>query len=298
MMNAWLALAVFAQFLFAVTTLIDRHIVVKARHIGEPIAYAFFVSLLSGFVIVLLPFGVVHVPSAHVVVLSFVNASVFVAGIYFLYSALRLARASDVAPVVGAVSAITAFVFAGIFIDGDITAALIPPVLILAAGTALISHFHFTRRAVLLTLLAGFFLGATAFSFKLVVLEISFLDGFFWTRMMNMTLALSLLIVPALRTTILHGGERSSNGAKLLVLSNKIIAGVASVLTSFAISLGSVSIVNALAGLQFVFLYIFSFIFGKKMPELPGGRTHGHGGWQTAVGVALIVAGLAFLVSI
>lgn len=297
-MNAWLALAVFAQFLFAVTTLIDRHIVVKARHIGEPIVYAFFVSLLSGFVIVLLPFGVVHVPSAHVVVLSFVNASVFVAGIYFLYSALRLARASDVAPVVGAVSAVGAFVLAGVFIEGDITAGLIPPVLMLAAGTALISHFHFTRRAMFFTLLAGFFLGATAFSFKLVVLAVSFLDGFFWTRMMNMALALSLLIVPALRKTIFHGGARSSNGAKLLVLSNKIIAGVASVLTSFAISLGSVSIVNALAGLQFVFLYIFSFVFGKRMPELPGGRAHGHGGWQTAAGVALIVAGLAFLVSI
>ena len=289
----YLALAIAAQFLYAVSVLIDRHIVLRAGKIGEPIVYAFYVSFLSGFVVVLAPF--VSLPDTKTLMLSFVNAAVFVGAIFCLYSALRHARASDVAPVVGAISAITTLVVAGLWIEGDVTSSFVLPVLLLAGGTALISHFHFSRRAVLFTLLSGFFFGMVAFTFKLVVLEVPFVDGFFWTRGMNVVLALALLVVPMWRAAILHGGKRSSSRAKGLVLGNKIIGGVASVLTALAISLGSVAVVNSLAGLQFVFLFFFVFLFAKYMPKSDGSRTHGHGGAPSATGVGLIVFGLALL---
>ena len=103
-MQSWLAFAIFAQFLFALSTLVDKHIVTRAGTIGKPIVYAFYVALLSGFVVVLFPF--VSIPSGHVLLLSLVNAATFTAAIYLLYCALSTARASDVSPVVGGVSAI------------------------------------------------------------------------------------------------------------------------------------------------------------------------------------------------
>jgi hypothetical protein len=295
-MASWLLLAIFAQFLLAISLLIDRHIVVRAQHIGKPIVYAFYTSVLSGFIIVIAPLGWVGWPSEHVLIHSLIQSATFIAGINFLYSALQVARASDAAPVIGAVSAIVSLVLAGLLLEGDISSSLIIPVLLLAAGTALISHFHFTRQAIVYTLLAGAMFGVTVFVFKLIVLEAPFLDGFFWTRTTTLFVALFLLIVPSFRTAIFKGGASSSQRAKLLVLGNKVIASVAAVLTSLAVALGSVSIVNALSGLQFVFLFTFAFIFGKHMPDLPGGRTHGHGGWQTAVGVLCIVIGLAGIV--
>lgn len=290
---AYLALAIFAQFLYAVSVLIDRHIVLRATHIGRPIVYTFYVSLLSGFVVVFAPF--VSFPDVRALALSLVNAGAFVGAIFCLYSALSHGRASDVAPVVGAVSAITTLVFAGLWIEGDITASFVLPVLLLAGGTALISHFHFSRHALFFTLLSGFFFGIVAFSFKLVFIELPFLDGFFWTRAMNVALALGLLIVPAWRVAIFHGGRRSSARAKGLVIGNKVIGGVASILTALAISLGSVTVVNSLAGLQFVFLFVFALLFAKRMPLREGSRTHGHGGAPSATGVALIVLGLALV---
>lgn len=289
----YLALAIAAQFLYAVSVLIDRHIVLKATHIGRPIVYTFYVSLLSGFVVVFIPF--VSIPSVHALVLSLVNAAAFVAAIFCLYSALIHGRASDVAPVVGAVSAITTLIFAGLWIDDDITAAFVLPVLLLAGGTALISHFHFSRNALSFTLLAGFFFGIVAFTFKLVFFEVPFIDGFFWTRAANVVLALGLLIVPPWRAAVMHGGRHASSRSKVLVIGNKVIGGIASILTAFAISLGSVTIVNALAGLQFVFLFLFALFFAKRMPVREGSRTHGHGGTPSATGVALIVLGLALL---
>lgn len=291
-MTTWLGLAIGAQFITAITVLLDRHILVRSEHIGKPIVYAFYVSILSGFVIVLAPFGLIAWPSALVVLFSLAQAFTFLGAIYCLYSALKAARASDVAPVVGAISAIASLILAGMWIENDISSALLPSVLLLAAGTALISHFHFRKHAFGYAIAAGAFFGLTVFLSKLVYLETAFLDGFFWTRTMCIVAALSLLLMPAWRRTILHGGAKSSGGTKALVIGNKLLAGVAGIMTALAISLGSVSIVNALAGLQFVFLFLFAFFVAEKAAS---SQSANHGGWQSALGVTLIVLGLGLL---
>lgn len=290
-MGTWLAVAVLAQFLYALSTLIDKRIVTKSAHIGKPIVYTFYVALLSGFVIVLAPF--VSVPNMYVVVFSIVNAVTFTAAIYLLYSALTLSRASDVAPVVGGVSAIVTALLAAIFIDGDVAVVHALPILLLAGGTAVISHFHFTRKAILFTLAAGVFFGVTVLTTKILFIETSFLDGYFWMRMMNVVVALSLLLVPAFRTVIFQGGKQASNHSKGLVIGNKILGGVAAALSAFAVSIGSVALVNSLAGLQFVFLFIFAVLFARRLPLF--GEKGSHGGWHTFLGVSLIVSGLAAL---
>jgi len=292
--TTWLGLAVAAQFINALSVLIDRHIVVRAEHIGKPIVYAFYVSLMSGFVVVIAPFGFIAMPTTVVLLLSLAQAFAFVGAIFFLYSALRIARASDVAPVVGAISAITSLILASVWIDGDITINLLPPVLFLVAGTALISSFHFRGHALRGALLSGALFGISILLAKLVYLETHFVDGFFWTRTMCIVAAGALLLVPTWRVAILRGGKHSSSNAKALVVSNKILAGVAGVMTALAVSMGSVSIVNALAGLQFVFLFLFAFVFAEKVPS--GTKLEiGHGGWQTALGVSLIVLGLGLI---
>ncbi len=296
-MASWLLLAIGAQFITAVSVLIDRQIVVKAQHIGKPIVYAFYVSILSVFVIVLIPFGV-SIPSLALLGFALGHALAFFCGIYFLYSALKDARASDVAPVVGATSAIATLIAAPLILDGDLSESVIAPIIFLVVGTALISHFHFTRAALRYTILSGIAFGAVAMSAKLVFNETTFLDGFFWTRILSVFFASCLLLIPNLRAQIFSGGARSSHGARYLVIGNKLLGGSAAILTAFAISLGSVSVVNALSGLQFAFLFLFALVFAPSMPLLrDGSKTHGHGGWQTGLGVAVICVGLALLYS-
>ncbi len=292
---SWLWIAIAAQFLLAVSVLIDRHIVVRAAHIGRPIVYTFYTSVLSGFVVVIAPFGLVSMPSSDVFFLSLLSAAAFVAALYYLYSALRVARASDAAPVIGAISALTSLALAWVFVVGDISAHAIPAVLLLVAGTALISRFHFHRHALMYAFTAGGLFGAAIFLTKLVYNAAGFLDGFFWTRVLALVVALSFLALPSLRRAIFHGGKHASRGAKTLVLGNKVIASSASVLTAYAVSLGSVAVVNSLAGLQFAFLFVFSLLFANFMPRGDDPMTHGHGGWRTGLGVSLIMLGLAAL---
>jgi hypothetical protein len=292
-MQSWLVLAIFAQFLFALSTLVDKHIVTRAGTIGKPVVYAFFVSLLSGFVIVLAP--LVSIPSGYVLLLSLVNAATFTSAIFLLYCALKEARASDVSPAIGGLSAIVTAILAALWIEGDVAYVHLLPIGLLALGTGIISHFHFNRRALFFTAAAGCFFGLTIFLSKLIFNEVPFVDGFFWPRFFNVLVAGSLLLVPSFRHAIFHGGKNSSRGAKGLVIGNKILGGVAAAMTAYAVSLGSVAVVNALAGLQFVFLFVFALVIAHKMPLFSESKTGSHGGWHTAVGVGLIVAGLAFL---
>lgn len=293
-MTTWLLLAIAAQFLYAVSLLVDRHIVVRAAYIGKPIVYAFYTSLLSGAILFVASVGVSW-PTVVVLALSAITGSTFLSALYCLYNALTVARASDAAPVIGAVSALTTAILAPLLIDGDITSSLIAPVAFLVAGTALISHLHFTRRAFVYVLIAGVLFGITILLTKIIFLETTFLNGLFWTRAMNVVAALSLLFVPVIRTAVVHGGRHASRGSKLLVVGNKTLAGSASLLTALAVSMGSVSVVNALAGLQFAFLFLFALLFARYMPRLRDGVTHGHGGWHSAVGIACIVLGFALL---
>lgn len=293
-MASWLYLAIGAQFLFALSTLIDKHIVARATHIGRPIVYAFYVSVLSSFVIVLIPFGV-RIPSASVFYLAGAYAFFFMLALYYLYSALSVARASDVAPVVGAVSAIVTILAAMFLLDNDVTIRHLVPLALLAGGTAVISHFHFKKDALRSTLISGICFGIAIFVTKLIFLETTFIDGFFWTRILNVIFAFALLLIPLARKPILHGGKASSRKAKWLVVGNKILGGFAAVLTAYAVSLGSVAIVNALAGLQFVFLFLFAVLFAPSMPLLSETKSGSHGGWHSATGVMLIVCGLAML---
>lgn len=298
-MPTWLLFAVAAQFLYALTTLIDKHIVVKAAHIGRPVVYTFFVSLLSGAVVVLAPFLHVSVPGWSVLLVSLASAATFVAGLFFFYSALRVARASDVAPAVGALSAVATLLLAAYFIADDAPASMVLPVTLLIAGTALISHLHFTRRVSTSVCAAGVFFGTSVFLAKLVYIQIGFLDGFFWTRSLCVVVALALLASASLRRAIFHSGRHSSHRAKALVVGNKAVGSAASILMAYAVSLGSVSAVNALSGLQFAFLFVFALLFAKHMPRLAEQRdARAHGGWHSAVGVALIALGLWLLYTI
>ncbi len=56
----------------------------------------------------------------------------------------------------------------------------------------------------------------------------------------------------------------------IIIVSNKILAGIASLMLLKAIDLGDVSVVQALGGLQFAFLLIFSIFIGHTLPQICG----------------------------
>ncbi len=297
-MSLWIGLVILAQFINAAIVLVDKYLLVTRGGVGKPAAYAFFVSVLSAVVIVMVPFGVISLPTSLGTLLSCAVAGTYIASIFFLYTALREMNASESVPIVGAVSALTAALLAGLWLTHDLPASLVPAFLLLTAGTFLVYCFCFSWRTLGMVILSGFLFGLSAFLTKLLFNEIGFVDGFFWSRMGSAALACALLIIPAVRSSVRESLRASSSGTKGLVVLNKVLAGVAFFLILLAINWGSVSLVNALAGLQLVFLFILSYLLARFLPHVESAG----GGLRLALrlaGTLLIVAGLAalFLVS-
>ena len=140
----WIYLIVIAQLLNAVVTLIDKHFVTSTL-IGKPVVYAFYIGILSGVVVLLLPFGVVLAPTMAVLWLSFVAGISYIFALLFLYKSLKLSDASDVAPALGAVSAVAAFGFSFMFFGGSLSGNFLYGFVLFVVGTFISSYFHLTK---------------------------------------------------------------------------------------------------------------------------------------------------------
>src|SRR3989344_4081277 len=130
-MTSWILLAALAQLISAGIVLVDKYVLVSHQQLGKPAVYAFYISVMSGFVLVLVPFGVISVPTLSVLALCLLASVTFILSVLFLYTALKRGNASDAIPIVGAVSAIVTAHLAFVFLHQDLPRAFIPAFILL-----------------------------------------------------------------------------------------------------------------------------------------------------------------------
>jgi len=271
----YLFLALAAQVINALVVLADKYLI-ASKLVVKPVVYAFLVAVLSGVVVVILPFGVVATPTVAIILLSLAVSFAYVFSILFLYKSLAISDASDVAPILGAVSALSALLFNYFFLGGHPVGNFLGGFVFLVVGAVLMSYFRFSGRSLAYVIFSGMLFGLSSVLVKMIFLETTFWNGFFWSRMGNVVAALIFLIPSANRRAIFSNIISSSFSTRFFILANKTLAGFAFLLILMAINLGEVSVVNAIGGVQFVILIIFALIFSKKFPnyfyESVGGR--------------------------
>ncbi len=305
----WIILAVTAQFLNALVVLIDKHIVSDEKAIMRPFVYAFYTCLVSGvwiivFLISLLPFsfGGVPLPSfsnvikptLEVVALSFLAAYTFFTGLVSMFTALKESDASNVIPVVGATSAIMSFGLGYLFLNAHVSHNFTLGIILLSLGTFLVSRFHFSYKVALIAVHAGVFFALHYVSIKGLFLITSFDNAFFWSRAAFMFYVLSLLLVPSFLEKIKKHSDTATRKTGYLILSSKVLAGASTLLILKATDLGDVAVVQALGGLQFVFILLLGIFFSAHVPN--GGERYSREAiLQKALFVAVIAIGFLVL---
>jgi len=262
-----LSLAIFSQVLNACIVLIDKYIV-TSTYISRPSAYAFYVSIISGIVIIMLPFGIIHVPDVYVITVSLLMGITFVVSILLLYSALKIASATDVVPWLAAVSTITTFVSGAMFFHEDLPRFFPYAVVLFVVGMLLVGHFRFNAKSFMFVVLSGILFGASAILLKKLFGHTDFANGFFWSRIGNVVGGFLLLTWPDCRKAVFHASRASNHKTTFLIILNRALGGVAFLGTLYAIRIGSVSIVNSLSSLQFLFIFLFIFLLRNKMKAL------------------------------
>ena len=309
-MGIWIGLVLAGQFLNAVVALVDKYIVTAPSALPRPFVYAFYVSILSaGSVLVFFlswipvpypdlaipSFARVARPTLLVASLSLVAAYAFFYALVSLFSALKEADASDVAPVVGAMSALGAFALSVFFLEENFGALAVPVLLLLAFGTRFLSHFRFTWRVALACVHAGVLFALHYVAIKSLFQITTFDNGFFWSRMAIALVALSMLLIPRYFEKITAQTKQTGARSGMLVVGNKVVAGVASLLILKAVDFGNVAVVQGLAGMQYVFLLVLGIALGPYLRRECGERCGERDMLRKSFAVSVIVLGFFFL---
>lgn len=278
---SWILLATVGQFLNALVAIFDKYIVSDEKVLPRPFVYAFYSCLVTGawiliFLIGLIPglgavgvptFENVQRPSIQVVAMSFLAAYTFFIALVSMFDALKRADASSTMPIIGSVSALSSFGLSYLFLNIKVADTFIVGVILLSVGTLLVAQ-TLPRKSVILNVFhSGLFFALHYITMKALFLETSFDDGFFWSRIAFVLFTLSLLLVPAYYKKIREQTAETSKKAGIIVLLAKVLAGVAAFMLLKATDLGEVSVVQALGGLQYVFILLITLIFAHWLPE-------------------------------
>lgn len=281
---AWLVLAAVAQFILAIVAMLDKYIVSDERALPRPFVYAFYSCLVTGFWVVIyflafIPgltslgvpsFSNVQSPTIQVVGMSFLAAYTFFMALVSMFDGLKRSDASSIMPIIGAVSAISTFVFNYLLLGTRLSDNFIWGVLLLSIGTMLVAQTLPKRGEFIHIIHSGLFFALHYIAMKGLFNETSFDDGFFWSRVAFVLYALSLLMVPAYWEKIREQTGQTTRRTGLLVLLTKMLAGIGAFLLLKATDWGDVAVVQATDGLKYVFILIVGVLFAKWLPESAG----------------------------
>ena len=262
-MMLWFYIAIIAYALNAIAFVIDKHLL--SAPVLRPISYAFWVGILSLVAVVLLPLGVYWV-SFYYFLVAFISGGMFFFGLIFLYKAIKKTDISIASTKVGVLGVIFTFIFSVLILKDYFSNSDVFGLGLMVAGILLMGK---TGKGVWReALMAGIGFGISTVLLKLTFNNSTFLNGFFWTRMGLVGVSFLVLIHSPTRKEILSSLKNSPHYSRFVFVLNKIVAGVGFGLLYVAIKLGNVSIVNALLGVQFVFIFLFALIFRNKIPGI------------------------------
>lgn len=294
----WFLIAISGYFLNAVVNVADKFLLGQ-RPTTKPPVYTFYIGILSIFALVLTPFGLSW-PGINQFLIALVAGVLFLLFLLTLFQALDVNEASRVFPVVGGVTPILVLILALVFLGERLSWLQILAFSLLILGGVLIALKKSQAKTGLIKglkfiILAILFGASSLVLTKYVFTQQGFISGFIWTRVGSFLTALSFLILPNLRQSIFEAGRQAKSGISLLLVSNKALAGVASVLINFSISLGSVSLINAMQGIQYAFLLVLTLILSKKFPQILQEKITKSILIQKILAILLIGAGLVIL---
>lgn len=278
---AWILLATAGQFLNAVVAVFDKYIVSDERAMPKPFVYAFYSCLIAGgwvlvFFVGLIPglselsvpsLANIQAPTLEVVAMAFLSAYTFFIALVSMYDALKHTDASDTLPIIGSISALATFGLSFLLLDVALHDNFIIGVVLLSIGTMLVAQDLPKTRILLQVVHSGLFFALHYITMKGLFDLTNFDDGFFWSRIGFVLFTLSLLLVPSYLEKVREQTVQTSKRTGAVVFIAKALAGIAGFLLLKATDLGDVSVVQALGGLQYVFVILIGFFFAQWLPN-------------------------------
>lgn len=297
MFPSWVFIAIAGYMSMAFSQLLDKALLNVAFR--EVKSFVFLIAILSVLVVFMIPFGVTMIPT-QLLLISLIGGALFVIALIPFLSALQGDDASRVIPLVGGLVPIATLVGEFLFLDGTLTRMNLFAFTLLVIGSIVLTltHSSVARKSWLSVVKAviGAILFAASFVItKYVFDETTFVNGFFWMRAGSLVVAIYLIFLRDVREGLAHFFKTNTVLVQSGYFATQAINAVGFVLQSYAISLASVSLVNALQGSQYLFVIVFVAVAAKFKPDLLGEKITKSIIVEKLVAVLIIVAGIAVL---
>jgi drug/metabolite transporter (DMT)-like permease len=299
----WLLIAILSYLILAIVFLVDKYLLIGP--IPNPKVYTFYIGILGILVLILAPFVSFSNPGLHQIILSLLSGALFIYGIFWLNHALRLFEASRIVPAIGGILPIFSFLLIYIFSRGKeiFTIQEFLAFILLIFGSILIVYekAKLTLKSFRISLIAAFFLALSFVLAKYVYMAQTFWSGFIWIRIGGFLMAMSFLFSREVREELLKVRKMVRWRPKktaIIFLSNQAAGASANILQNWAIALAPlthVALINALQGVQYVFLLVFAVLLSLKFPKMLKEEISKEILFQKIFAVSLIVGGLAIL---
>ncbi len=264
----WLIAVVLSYLILAVVFLVDKHLI--SGPISNPKVYAFYVGALGILVLLIIPFIGFYIPTPFQIFLSLLAGALFIYALLWFYKALQIFEASRVVPAVGGLVPVFSVAFVYFFSKGQeilqLQELLALIFLILGSVFIIYKHRKISLRSLKFSIISAFLLSLSFVLSKYVYLEQPFWNGFIWIRGGGVIFAICyLLFAKEIRKEIfkIKRPSFSSKKTAVIFLSNQAFGAGAQILQHWAIFLAPIayiSLINALQGIQYLFLLIFTLI--------------------------------------
>jgi uncharacterized membrane protein len=258
--------------LAAIVAILDKFILTS--EVKKPAVYAFFSTVLFAVVFILLPWsGSIHLKDFGWV---FTSGMAFGFGIWTMFIALKHGEASHITPFIGAVVAISTFLLSYLILGESLNYLSKLGILVLVCATLLLSFEKSRSREALYkgfvwATVSGILFGLSHVSAKYIYGLYPFITSLMWTKGTTALVGLIALFSPGVIHEIRNNKktEKSKTQNKIgIIFSSKVLGAISLVLIQYSIALGSVTIINALAGIQYALMFIFIYLLTRFYPKL------------------------------
>ncbi len=298
----WIYTAILSYFLLAVASVGDRFFLIGL--LPNPKIYAFLVGIVGiPLVAIFAPLGF-SVPDAFTIFLSLAAGFIWIAALVVYFEAIHSSEVSRVVPAVGALVPIFTFL-AATFLSGEILSKqeFLAFLLLLSGGVFMtaekLSLGHFVQnRSFVKIFFAALLVAPGVILMKEIFLRESFINGFIWIRMGTVVGAVALLFFSEVRDWFFKKSAAAARSLALPFVFFQGVGGAGTVLQAFAIYLAKfqqVSLVNALEGTRYLFLFFFVLALSKFRPAFLNEKMQGPVLIQKMAAGAIIISGVILL---
>ena len=299
----WLLVAISSYLIFAVVFLVDKYLLTGP--IPSPKVYCFYVGIFGILLLIIAPFVGFYIPELGQIALALFAGVIFILALFWFYKALRVFEASRVIPAIGGLTPLFSIGLIYLFSRGTeiLSFSEIIAFVLLVAGSILITYEKkkaVNLKSLRISAVAAFFFALMFVLSKYVYLAQPFWPGFIWIKIGSFLAAIFLLVFSKeIKQEIFRKKITFQKKTLKIFFANQVAGGGAGILQNWAIALAPlacVAIINALQGIQYVFLLIFTVLLSWKFPKILKEEISKEIIFQKIIAILLIGAGLVLLV--